>query len=386
MFVPRCRHPARTNVRPDEIFHRRFLAEPAVRGTGPPAPNGPPHLRRDLFFERYNRRSKRKGARVTDSATASTNLKRPSWPPAGGRRARSCCRAVDRHSRRRGSETRSGHEFKDRAWPPAVPAWSSPPRDAQHQVRFITPRRISALDAGESLHPSLAASFEADWTGFLLVLRTVNYTFDRTAAQVFIDGKSIGDDPVRIESGRRPVRIAYRRAAGPARLRIRWKAAHFDWEPIPLERWSHDPVAGPTSQDRLIEKGRRPRRGLRLRQLPPHRIQVSPRPPRARPDRHCRPRCDALARPLDRRPARLSPPLADARQLTSEQSRDAAAYFGLPRSRRRCKVSKNARRSRSIPRKAALWNRRLRGLPRKPEKRPRSGSRRVGARKCRLRL
>ena len=256
---------------------------------------------------------------MTDSATASTNLKRPSClrpataalvlvavPWIGTPAA-----AAQNH----GAATNSKTGLVLTA------------RDAQHQVRLITPAPNFRLDAGESLHPSLAASFEAEWTGFLLVLRTVNYTFDRTAAQVFIDGKSIGDDPVRIESGRRPVRIAYRRAAGPARLRIRWKAAHFDWEPIPLERWSHDPVAGPTSQDRLIEKGRRFAEDYGCVNC--HRTESKSLQGRPGPDLTAiaaRVATPWLAHWIED-PRAFRPRSPMPRQLTSEQSRDAAAYF-----------------------------------------------------------
>ena len=200
-------------------------------------------------------------------------------------------------------------------------------RDARHRVRFITRTPNFYLDADESPHPALAASFEAEWTGFLLVLRTADYTFDRAGAQVFIDGKPIGDEPIRIESGRRPVRIAYRRADGPARLRIRWKAAYFDWEPIPPDRWSHDPGAGPTRQDFLIEQGRRLAEDYGCVNC--HRTESKSL--RGRPGHDLTGIASRVATPWlahwieDPRAFRPRSPMP--RQLTPEQSRDAAAYF-----------------------------------------------------------
>ena len=200
-------------------------------------------------------------------------------------------------------------------------------RDTRHQVRLITPTPNFYLDADESPHPALAASFEAEWAGFLLVLRTADYTFDRAGARVFIDDKPMGDEPVRIESGRRPVRIAYRRAAGPARLRIRWKATHFDWEPIPPERWSHDPAAGPTAQDRFIEKGRRLAEDYGCVNC--HRAESKSLRGRPGPDLTAiasRVATPWLAHWIEN-PRAFRPRSPMPRQLTPEQSRNAAAYF-----------------------------------------------------------
>ncbi len=200
-------------------------------------------------------------------------------------------------------------------------------RDTRHQVRLITPTPNFYLDPAESPHPSLAASFESEWAGFLLVLRTADYTFDRAGARVFIDDKPMGDEPVRIESGRVAVRIAYRRAIGPARLQIRWKAAHFDWEPIPPERWSHDPAAGPTAQDRLIEKGRQLAEDYGCVNC--HRTESKSLHGRPGPDLTAiasRVATPWLAHWIEN-PRAFRPRSSMPRQLTPKQSRDAAAYF-----------------------------------------------------------
>ncbi len=200
-------------------------------------------------------------------------------------------------------------------------------RDAAHQVRLVTSTPHFYLDADESLHPSLAPSFSAEWAGFLLVLRTTDYTFDRGEAQVFLDGTAVGDEAVRLEGGRRAVRIAYGRAPGTAGLRLRWKAAHFDWEPIPPARWSHDTATGLTPQEHLIERGRRLTEDYGCVNC--HRTGSESL--RGRPGPHL----TAIASRVDTTwlahwiedPRAFRPRSPMPRQLTREQSRDATAYF-----------------------------------------------------------
>ena len=129
--------------------------------------------------------------------------------------------------------------------------------DARHRVRLVTSTPNFYLEHNESLHPALAPHFEAEWSGFLLVLRTATYTFDKGDARLFLDGSEVGDQPVRVQNGWRTVRIVYRRTVSVASLQLRWKASHFSWELIPLDRWSHDATTGLTSQERLVERGRR---------------------------------------------------------------------------------------------------------------------------------
>ena len=200
-------------------------------------------------------------------------------------------------------------------------------RDAAHQVRLVTSTPDFYLDADESLHPSLAPSFSAEWAGFLLVLRTTDYTFDRGEAQVFLDGTAVGDEAVRLEGGRRAVRIAYRRAPGAAGLRLRWKAPHFDWEPIPPDRWSHDTATGLTPPEHLIEQGRRLTEDYGCVNC--HRTGSESL--RGRPGPHL----TAIASRVDTTwlahwiedPRAFRPRSPMPRQLTRDESRDATAYF-----------------------------------------------------------
>ena len=129
-------------------------------------------------------------------------------------------------------------------------------RDDRHSVSLVTPAPNFYLDAGESLHPSLSVGFEAEWKGFLSILRTGRYLFDRVGAEIRVGGNLVPDAGVELETGRHPVTIRYQREPGEARLRLCWQAGHFPMEPIPPSRFSHLPGSGPSPRDELAEKGR----------------------------------------------------------------------------------------------------------------------------------
>lgn len=127
-------------------------------------------------------------------------------------------------------------------------------RDDQRSVRLVVASPDFYLHPDESLHPALRPSFEAEWTGWLSILRAGTYSF--RGAEIAVDGRAVGAGGVPLNPGRHAIRIAYRRQAGPAALQFMWKAEHFDWEPIPTGRFFHDPRE--VDQDHLwIEKGRR---------------------------------------------------------------------------------------------------------------------------------
>ena len=110
------------------------------------------------------------------------------------------------------------------------------------------------LDARQSLHPSLSPQFEAEWSGWLSVLRGGTYSF--RGADVVVNDHPVGEGGVTLNPGRHAIRITFRRKAGPAALQLNWKADHFDWEPIPTDRFSHNP-AQRDARARLVEQGRR---------------------------------------------------------------------------------------------------------------------------------
>ena len=129
--------------------------------------------------------------------------------------------------------------------------------DDSHSVSLVTPTPNFYLAAGESLHPSLSASFEAEWKGLLSILRSGHYVFAGDGAEIYLGGNLVPGAGVELETGRHPVTIRYRREPGEfAQLRLRWKAAHFPMEPIPRSRFSHAPASGPSPHDELAEKGR----------------------------------------------------------------------------------------------------------------------------------
>ncbi len=112
-------------------------------------------------------------------------------------------------------------------------------RDAQRSVELVIASPNFFLHPDESLHPALRPSFEAEWSGWLSILRAGTYLF--RGAEVAVDGRAVGVGGESLNPGRHAVRIAYRRQAGPAALQLMWKAEHFDWEPIPTDRFFHDP-------------------------------------------------------------------------------------------------------------------------------------------------
>ncbi len=112
-----------------------------------------------------------------------------------------------------------------------VPGLVATYSDGKHRVRLITASPNFYLRAGESAHPALAAAFDAEWTGLLLIVQAGEYSFE--GAEVYISGRKIAGQPVHLNAGRHPLRIRYHRAPGTATLLLRWKAGHFPLEPIP---------------------------------------------------------------------------------------------------------------------------------------------------------
>ena len=134
-------------------------------------------------------------------------------------------------------------------------------RDHQHSVRLSVSSPNFFLVAAESVHPSLGASFQARWDGWISILQSGTYSF-RGGAQVAI-GQEVTDEGIPLDAGRHPIRITYERTPGQAALRLEWKAEHFDWEPVPESRFSHDSNSEELTQDRLVERGRALARKLR---------------------------------------------------------------------------------------------------------------------------
>ena len=126
--------------------------------------------------------------------------------------------------------------------------------DAERSVELVVASPNFYLDEGQSLHLSLAPQFRAQWNGSLSVLRGGRYSF--RGADVVVNDHAVGARGISLDPGRHPIRIAFQRKAGPTSLQLNWKADHFDWEPIPTDRFLHDP-AKVDARARLVEQGRR---------------------------------------------------------------------------------------------------------------------------------
>lgn len=81
------------------------------------------------------------------------------------------------------------------------------------------------LDAGEALHPQLRGDAHGYFEGSLQVLSAGDYEFSRS---VVLDGR--GGVRHSLSAGKHALRID---VAGERSLRLLWKSAAFDWEPVP---------------------------------------------------------------------------------------------------------------------------------------------------------
>lgn len=100
--------------------------------------------------------------------------------------------------------------------------------DGRRTVSFAAPTPNFYLEPDESVHPSLGPLFRGEWVGFLQVLANAEYEFNRS---ITIDG--VSGTRHRLATGRHRVRVPFARRPGVAQLRLEWRSADFDWEPVP---------------------------------------------------------------------------------------------------------------------------------------------------------
>ena len=113
-------------------------------------------------------------------------------------------------------------------------------RDRGHGVKVIAPAPRFYLAPEESVHPAIAAAFDAEWTGLISVVQAGNYRVESGPAEVWIDGRSAGPGkPVQLTAGRHPITVKYHRKPGVAALRLEWQTQQFPLEPIPSSVLSH---------------------------------------------------------------------------------------------------------------------------------------------------
>src|SRR5882724_8473329 len=98
------------------------------------------------------------------------------------------------------------------AFSQSVPGLLATYSDGKTRVSMVVPAPEFYLAAGESAHPALASSFEAEWTGLLSIARSGEYTFDAGQAAISIDGRAVGSQPTSLTAGRHAFGMRYRRA------------------------------------------------------------------------------------------------------------------------------------------------------------------------------
>ncbi len=111
------------------------------------------------------------------------------------------------------------------------------------------------LEPGESLHPALEPAFTVEWTGFISILEGGRYEFQSGDAELHLGGRRL-TGAVRLDSGRYPVRILYRRPPGAARLELRWRSDHFAEEPVPSSAFFHAGEDEALREQAKVERGR----------------------------------------------------------------------------------------------------------------------------------
>ena len=154
-----------------------------------------------------------------------------------------------------GSLSWAGVCLGQQAAEPLLPGLVANYRDARHEVRFVVAAPNLYLEPEESLHPSLAALFEAEWVGLLSVLRAGEYSLRAPRAKIYLNEEP-HNGPVRLTPGRYPLLVKYRRPPGVARFRLTWQAEHFPEEPVPSSALFHLEGQEPEAEGNLVEQGR----------------------------------------------------------------------------------------------------------------------------------
>jgi mono/diheme cytochrome c family protein len=145
---------------------------------------------------------------------------------------------------------------------------------SQNQITQLDPVPALALRPGEAPHPRLRADGgEVSWQGHINVLRAGDYRFGATlrgsirvqiGKKVVLTAEAREAAPirklganVRLEAGVQPIRIAYTRPAGVARLELFWKAPHITEEPLDRDLLFHVSAdKSPLTRANQIERGR----------------------------------------------------------------------------------------------------------------------------------
>ena len=114
--------------------------------------------------------------------------------------------------------------------------------DGTATVTFVSKSPNFYLEPAESVHPSLSADFSGQWEGRLQILSAGAYEFNRS---VNIDGVSGARHT--LSAGSHVLIVPFNRTPGVvAQLRLEWRSAGFDWEPVPRSAFTHPAAAEPS--------------------------------------------------------------------------------------------------------------------------------------------
>lgn len=121
--------------------------------------------------------------------------------------------------------------------------------DGSRSAVFLASSPNFYLDPGESIHPSLAPSFQGQWEAVLQVLAAGQYEFNRP---VTLQGKTAATHI--LAAGSHRILVPFTRVSGsPAQIRLEWRTQSFPWEPVPRSAFTHDSASEPPSN----QEGRR---------------------------------------------------------------------------------------------------------------------------------
>jgi len=136
------------------------------------------------------------------------------------------------------------------SWAQTVPGLVGRFEDGITKAAFVARSPNFYLEQGESIHPWLGPVFRGQWEGSLQVLAAGDYEFNRA---VRIDG--VEGTQHKLKAGMHGFELAFARTAGAdAQLRLEWRAAGFNWEPVPRSAFFHAKAdAAPAAE----EEGRR---------------------------------------------------------------------------------------------------------------------------------